>query len=305
MASPWNAPAGATASMEGFPLDYQANWGVVTGDPNPTEDDIAQVMAYFDDSVAPVTQQLARSFGVFDAWHCDVPSDTFVNRSFFHAGSSTGLVTEPPITPWPIENTATTIFERFNQAGISWKSYFDPWQIVPLTLLINFRSLWDQVDRFHHFSSFLDDAEGGHAAAVQLHRTPAAHHRSDRSPRVRHAPHVLQGVRPVRRVGRPQRRHPDAPDLRRGPHLTCAGQDAADDGVRRARRHARPRRSASGDATGRHPGQDLRIRLRPTRCAGPRDRDLRVTSPRERSSATRCRTRRSSARWRPSGTWIR
>ena len=46
----------------------------------------------------PVVSALARGFAVFDHWFCEVPSQTFANRSFFHAGTSSGYVvnTAPP-----------------------------------------------------------------------------------------------------------------------------------------------------------------------------------------------------------------
>ena len=36
----------------------------------------------------PVMSPLARGFATFDHWFCDVPSQTFTNRSFFHAGTA-------------------------------------------------------------------------------------------------------------------------------------------------------------------------------------------------------------------------
>ena len=161
MTAPWNAPpAGRAADMSGFALDYQSAWKVGTGqDATPT--DIAQVMQYFTSDVLPVTHGLARSFGVFDHWFCDVPSDTFVNRSFFHAAGSTGLVTEPPYAVWPLHNTAETILSRMASKGVSWNVFFDPWQVVPLTLLINFRDLWPHIGRFHHIDRFFSAAASG------------------------------------------------------------------------------------------------------------------------------------------------
>ena len=160
MTAPWNVPVGRGADMSGFALDYQSAWKVNTGQ-DATPDDVAQVMQYFTSDVLPVTHGLARSFGLFDSWHCDVPSDTFVNRSFFHAAASTGLVTEPPFAVWPLHNTAPTILSRMAQRGVSWNVFFDPWQVVPLTLLINFRDLWPHIGRFRHIDRFFSAAAAG------------------------------------------------------------------------------------------------------------------------------------------------
>ena len=36
----------------------------------------------------PVLSSIARDFGVFDHWFCEVPSQTFMNRSFWTAATS-------------------------------------------------------------------------------------------------------------------------------------------------------------------------------------------------------------------------
>jgi len=47
-----------------------------------------------------VLSTLARGFAVFDHWFADVPSQTFTNRSFFHAGSASGLVINALCRTW-------------------------------------------------------------------------------------------------------------------------------------------------------------------------------------------------------------
>ena len=60
----------------------------------------------------PVLSALARGFATFDHWFCEVPSQTFCNRSFFHAGTSLGYVVNmSPIDSFPVHNTAETIFD--------------------------------------------------------------------------------------------------------------------------------------------------------------------------------------------------
>ena len=50
-------------------------------------------MGGFSPEQLPVLSTLAREFAVFDAWFAGVPSQTYCNRSFFHASTSHGFVT--------------------------------------------------------------------------------------------------------------------------------------------------------------------------------------------------------------------
>ena len=45
----------------------------------------------------PVLSGIARGFGVFDHWFCEVPSQTFMNRSFWTAATSSGFVVNSPV----------------------------------------------------------------------------------------------------------------------------------------------------------------------------------------------------------------
>ena len=49
----------------------------------------------------PVLSTLARGFAIFDHWFADVPSQTFTNRSFFHAATSSGLLVNAPYGELP------------------------------------------------------------------------------------------------------------------------------------------------------------------------------------------------------------
>jgi phospholipase C len=71
----------------------------------------------------PVLSGIAREFGVFGHWFSEVPSQTFTNRSFWTAGTSSGLVVNLPARKWFTENDAETIFERLEQHGRTWKVY--------------------------------------------------------------------------------------------------------------------------------------------------------------------------------------
>ncbi|HEY2311962.1 MAG TPA: alkaline phosphatase family protein, partial [Gaiellaceae bacterium] len=66
---------------------------------------------------------MAREFGVFDHWFSEVPSQTFMNRSFWTAATSSGIVVNSPVRKWFRQNDAETIFERLEQHGKTWKIY--------------------------------------------------------------------------------------------------------------------------------------------------------------------------------------
>lgn len=168
MTAPYNAPpAGTAAQMNGFVTDY-INSFVASEGRQPQPDEYAVVMGGFSPDMLPVFSTLARGFAVYDAWHCAVPSQTFCNRAFFNASTSSGFVTNSGgaagYLKWmdPTLNAAPTIFNRLEAAGISWAVYFDETQIVSLTGLINGPALkpyWKT--RFRGMQQFHADAAAG------------------------------------------------------------------------------------------------------------------------------------------------
>ncbi len=93
--APYNAPApGQTPTMDGFVTDYISNFTGEMGR-QPTYEEYAQIMTGFTPEQVPVLNGLARGFGVFDHWFCEVPSQTLPNRSFWTAATSSGLRVEP------------------------------------------------------------------------------------------------------------------------------------------------------------------------------------------------------------------
>jgi phospholipase C len=120
---PWNAPpAGATPSMDGFVTDYISTFTGEMGR-QPTYEEYSQIMTGYTPEQVPVLNGIAREFGVFDHWFSEVPSQTFMNRSFWTAATSSGLVVNAPATKWFSKNGAETIFERLEQHGKTWKIY--------------------------------------------------------------------------------------------------------------------------------------------------------------------------------------
>ncbi|MDN3497456.1 alkaline phosphatase family protein [Planococcus sp. APC 4015] len=167
MAPPYNAPAeGADPTMSGFLKDYWNNFERLRGGKSPTIDEAMHIMGGFSPQQLPVLSTLAREFAVFDAWFAAVPSQTYCNRSFFHASTSHGYVTNKHgggYDKWLDAPQDPTIFNHLEEAGISWKIYFDEVQFISLTGMMHapvLQKYW-RTGRFGHMSEFYDDAREG------------------------------------------------------------------------------------------------------------------------------------------------
>jgi phospholipase C len=171
MAAPFNAPANAyqRPSMDGFVTDYIGAFSAEIGR-QPRYDEYAQIMTGYAPEQLPVLSAIARGFTCFDHWFCEVPSQTFANRSFFHAASSSGYVVNlSPPDSFPLHNTGETIFERLDQQGLSWRVYCDPPSHISLTGIIHTPRLWPQFgSRFVSTDQFLQDAADGNLPAYSF-----------------------------------------------------------------------------------------------------------------------------------------
>lgn len=167
MTAPFNAPPpGAEPTMTGFVQDYWNNMERLRKGKKPTIEEASHIMGGFSPEQLPVLSTLAREFAVFDAWFAAVPSQTYCNRSFFHASTSHGYVTNKlggGYEKWLDAEPTPTIFNRLEEAGISWRIYFDEQQLVSLTGVMHAPALekyW-RTDRFAHMAQFFDDARNG------------------------------------------------------------------------------------------------------------------------------------------------
>ncbi len=110
----------------------------------------------------PVLNGIARDFGVFDHWFCEVPSQTFMNRSFWTAATSSGLVVNSPMRKWFTANDAETIFERLEAHNKTWKVYVMEPMALSFTGVIHFPRLKDRLaTHFVPFAEFEDDVAAG------------------------------------------------------------------------------------------------------------------------------------------------
>ena len=162
MTPPFNAPpASVEPTMSGFVTDYISAFTAEMGR-QPTYEEYSQIMAGYTPEQMPVLSTLARGFAVFDHWFADVPSQTFTNRSFFHAATSSGLLVNAPYATFPTQNTAETLFDRLDAKGLSWRVYCDPPSRYSLTGVIHAPRLRDRfATNFFSTVQFCEDAANG------------------------------------------------------------------------------------------------------------------------------------------------
>jgi phospholipase C len=137
-------------------LGFVVNYANATGRKGPVE-----IMKPFNPAQLPVISALATNFAVSDRYFCSVPSQTWPNRSFVHAGTSNGNVNNGDI-PNPFDWDVRNIFNVLEDVGADWRVYSDTEIVPPLTRLM-FPNLWTS-DHFHHFDTFKQDCARGNLA---------------------------------------------------------------------------------------------------------------------------------------------
>jgi phospholipase C len=162
VSAPWNAPEpGAVPSMDGFVTDYISTFTAELGC-QPTYEEYAQIMTGYTPEQVPVLSEIAKGFGVFDHWFCEVPSQTLMNRSFWTAATSSGFVINKPVSNFTHHNTAETLFERLEAHGRTWKVYVQEPMSFSATALIHMPRLKDRLaTNFVPFSEFEHDVAHG------------------------------------------------------------------------------------------------------------------------------------------------
>lgn len=125
---PYNLPEGSPKpSMQGFIKDYIENLRDNELGETPSYAQFKMIMRCYTTEALPVVTTLAREFGVFDHWFCAVPSQTWCNRAFWHAGTSWGHVNNGHKLSWVRGSSAPTIFNQIHNSGsdspLDWKVY--------------------------------------------------------------------------------------------------------------------------------------------------------------------------------------
>ncbi len=138
-------------------LGFVINYAKATGTNIPV-----QIMEPFSTAQLPVISALAANFAISDRYFSSVPSQTWPNRAFFHAGTSNGNVNNGTI-PNPFDWDVRNIFNVLEDIGADWRVYSDT-EIVPSLTWLMFPNLWIHSDHFHHFEDFKQDCASGNLA---------------------------------------------------------------------------------------------------------------------------------------------
>ena len=156
--------------MDGFVTDYISYFTAETGR-QPTYDEYSQIMTGYTPEQIPVLNGLARAFGVFDHWFCEVPSQTLPNRSFWTAATSSGFGFNSPMVKFVTGNDAETIFDRLDAHGSTWRVYVTEPQQFSATGVIHFQRLKDRfATHFVPFSAVRVRRRERRPARLLLHR---------------------------------------------------------------------------------------------------------------------------------------
>lgn len=134
-------------NMQGFIRNY--------ADQKDRPSDPGKIMLSLTPETIPVLSSLAHHYAVFDHWFSSIPTQTFCNRSFAHAGTSSGYVNNAG-GGLVISNETPTIFDLLESAGKSWTIFCGAWLLESFTLLIQ-KPLWKYglTKHFAHLKDFL------------------------------------------------------------------------------------------------------------------------------------------------------
>jgi phospholipase C len=204
MTPPYNAPdyPRQQPTMDGFVADYISAFTAEMRR-QPTYEEYSQIMTGYTPQQMPVLSTLARGFAAFDHWFCEVPSQTFTNRSFFHAATASGYVINyPPADAFPVHNTAETLFERLEAKGLTWRVYCDSPSPASFTGIIHASRLRDRfATNFSTVADFLEDAKAGRLPTYSFIEPNMWHGHNDMHPPVSALMHGLPFDEPSSLLG--------------------------------------------------------------------------------------------------------
>jgi phospholipase C len=187
MVAPYNAPdyPRQQPTMDGFVVDYISAFTAEMRR-QPTYEEYSQIMMGYGPEQMPVLSALGRGFATFDHWFCEVPSQTFTNRSFFHAATASGfVVNSEPADSFPVHNTAETLFERLEAKGLTWRVYCDAPSPASMTGIIHASRLRNRfATNFSTVADFLEDARRGRLPTYSFIEPNMWHGHNDMHPPV-------------------------------------------------------------------------------------------------------------------------
>jgi phospholipase C len=139
------------------PTPTWQNQGFIVNYEYATASTANQIMEAYSTAQLPVLSSLAQNFAISDEWFCSVPSQTWPNRSFVHAGTSNGNVNNGDV-PDPLDWDVPTIFNVLELIKVDWRVYCDT-IVTPSLTRTMFPGLWDPFldGHFGGFDDFKDD----------------------------------------------------------------------------------------------------------------------------------------------------
>jgi phospholipase C len=145
------------AKMGGFVFNFSTCY------PDSTDEARQYIMDYYQRGFLPGLHSLAEDFTICDHWFSSLPGPTWPNRFFALSGTAHGCVGMPDDgthhldIPGFFQQSQETIFDRLNEKGIHWKSYFHD---VPQSWVMRRPRLPHNVARYFYIREFFKDARG-------------------------------------------------------------------------------------------------------------------------------------------------
>ena len=145
----------------------QWNGGANDGFVTSNEPNGERAMGYYDERDLPFYWDLYSTFAMSDHHHCSVLGPTWVNRDFFLAGTSFGLVgnAPTPLDRLPADGGPFVIFQTLERAHVDWRVYY---AAVPYVYgaFPEWAFAREQRGRFRDVDHFFDDLDAGTVPAV-------------------------------------------------------------------------------------------------------------------------------------------
>jgi phospholipase C len=148
-------PEGRPQRMSGFVADFAKAY------PDSTDEARQYVMGYYPLDFLPALHALGRNFLICDRWFSSLPGPTWPNRFVALSGTASGRVDMPGDGTYHIDipgyfhQKQPTIFDRLNEKGINWKSYFHS---LPQSWALRRARLPQNIARFFYIDEFFEDA---------------------------------------------------------------------------------------------------------------------------------------------------
>ncbi|MBV8219947.1 MAG: alkaline phosphatase family protein [Solirubrobacterales bacterium] len=115
-------------------------------------------MQYWDKHDVPFTYSLVEHFPIGERHFCSVLGQTFPNRCYLFAGTSSGTINDTIALAPPANGT---IWDRLDAHHIDWAIYFEPPSYPTFELVPGSDTPARQAKRVHPFSRFLSDVAAG------------------------------------------------------------------------------------------------------------------------------------------------